>query len=235
MPELLHLTDRERRDWLRSYQQTFLERDLADLVRLADLQPFWRLQRLAMLRSASLLSYSELARDASLPVTTVRRYLEYLRISYQSVLLPPYHRNLTSTVIKSPKIFWHDLGILRQGTNQWGAATGSLFETLVVSEVQKWQATMARDVSLSFYRTRSGMEVDLLLEIQEGLLGVEIKHRDNVSGRDATGLAALARTLGDRWRGGIVVYTGAKLRPLAPENDIWAMPAHRLLTAPAGG
>lgn len=73
MPELLRLDDADRRQWLRSYEQTYLDRDLADLARLRDLLPFRTLQRLAMLRSGQLLSYSELARDAGIAATTARR------------------------------------------------------------------------------------------------------------------------------------------------------------------
>ena len=105
MPALLPLSAEERWKWLRDYQFTYLERDLGDLARLDDLIPFRTFQKLAALRSARLLNYSELARDASLSVDTARRYLEYLRLSYQTVLLPPYYRNVTSSVIKTPKLY----------------------------------------------------------------------------------------------------------------------------------
>ena len=90
MPGLLPLPSDERHDWLRSYQQTFLERDLMDLVRLRDLAPFRTLQKLSMLRSGRILSFSELARDAGIAVNTARRFIEYLRISYQTILLQPW-------------------------------------------------------------------------------------------------------------------------------------------------
>ena len=79
MPGLLPLPDAERFKWLQSYDATYLERDLGDLARLDDLLPFHRFQRLCALRSAQLLSYSELARDGGLAVNTSRRYIEYLR------------------------------------------------------------------------------------------------------------------------------------------------------------
>lgn len=73
MRELLSLDDEDRREWLRSYQQTWLERDLADLTRLSDLLPFRALQRLAMMRSGQLLNYAELGRDAAVSAATARR------------------------------------------------------------------------------------------------------------------------------------------------------------------
>ena len=229
MPGLLPLDDHDRKDWLRSYQQTFLERDLTDLVRLGDLHPFRSLQRLCMLRSGQLLSYSELARDAGLAVTTVRRYLEYLRISYQIILLRPYGRNLTSRQVKAPKLFWIDLGLLREGTKQWGDPTGAMFETLVIGEIHKFVNTVALDADLYFYRTRSGMEVDLLIETPRGVLAMEIKNRTTVAPSDARSLRPLRRQLGSSWLGGLVVYRGAEIAPVSGDDMIWAVPVHRLL------
>jgi predicted AAA+ superfamily ATPase len=161
MPALLPLPDAERAKWLQSYDATYLERDLGDLARMDDLLPFHRFQRLCALRSAHLLSYAELARDAGLSATTSRRYIEYLRISYQAFLMQPYATNLTSLVVKSPKVYWVDLGLWRQLTRYQGEVTGPMFETLVVTEIHKWVKTAELPVDLAFYRTRSGLEVDL--------------------------------------------------------------------------
>ena len=226
MPELLSLDDQERRDWLRSYQQTFVERDLADLGRVSDLLPFRKLQRLAMLRTSELLHYAELARDAGLGTATVRRYLEYLRLSYQVILLPPYSANLTSATIKTPKIHWMDLGLLRQETGYTGELTGTLFESLVVAEARKWVDTLGRDTPLSFYRTRNGREVDLLVTTPRGPIGIEIKNRARVVRRDASALRALGDALGDQWVGGLVVHRGEDIVDLG--GAIWAVPAQRL-------
>ena len=226
MPELLSLDDRDRREWLRSYQHTWLERDLADLTRLRDLLPFRTLQRLAMLRSGGHLNYSELGRDAGVEVTTARRYLEFLRLSYQVVLLPPYRRNLTSASVKTPKLYWTDIGLLRQGAGIWGDLTGEMFETLVVAEAHKWIETLGRDARLSFWRTRSGREVDLLVTTPEGILGLEVKGRRRIAARDTSGLRALAEALGDEWAGGLVVHRGDHVEELSPR--LWAVPAHRL-------
>ena len=229
MPALLPLTDADRRDWLRSYQQTFLERDLADLARLDDLHPFRRLERLCMLRSGGLLSYADLARDAGMSPSSARRYLAYLEASYQVLLLPPYSRNLTSTVVKTPKVYWMDVGLLRQGTHYWNQADAGLFETMVVGEMKKWSSAAGVDAEWFFYRTRSGLEVDLLLETPAGVLGMEVKHRPMAVPSDARGLLTVAAALGDRWRGGLVVTSGGQLEPLVAERSIWTVPVHRLV------
>ncbi|GDX80837.1 ATPase [Deltaproteobacteria bacterium] len=227
-PELLRLDDNDRREWLRSYQQTWLESDLRDIGRVNDLLPFRRLQALAFLRSGQILSYSELARDAALPVATTRKYLEYLDLAFQVISLPPWTTNLTSAVIKTPKLYAADLGMLRAVTGQTPGG-GAWFETLVVTEIHKWAKSTGRDVRLSFYRTRSGMEVDLLLETPTGVLTIEVKARAAATLSDARNSITVGAALGDRWRGALVVTQGERIERLHPEQPVWAVPISRLL------
>jgi hypothetical protein len=229
MPALLPLDASDRFQWLKDYEYTYLERDVADLVRLDDLLPFRKFQRLAALRSGCLLNYAELARDVAVSIDTARRYLEYLRISYQTWLLPPYHVNLTSTVIKTPKTYWLDVGLIRHLTGVKEVVSGELYESMVVGELVKWMKTMARDGDLYFYRTRSGLEVDILFESPAGVFGMEIKSRSVLASKDTRGLREVASSLGDKWRGGMVIYSGNELKRIDEPNR-WAVPSHRLFT-----
>jgi predicted AAA+ superfamily ATPase len=227
MPALLPLPEEERRKWLQSYEVAYLERDLGDMARLNDLMPFRQFQRLCALRTGQLLSYSELGRDGGVSVSTSRSYLQYLNLSYQAFLLPPYSTNLTSSVIKSPKVYWSDIGIWRQQTHYHGPVTGQIFETFVVSEIYKWLKTTERDVEINFYRTRSGLEVDLLLTTPHGVWGMEAKAGRKLAPADWRGLREVGRALGDRWLGGLVIYRGTTIEQL--DENIWAIPAERLL------
>ena len=229
MPELLRLDDADRREWLRSYEITYLERDLGDLARLSDLAPFRKFQKIAALRSGKMLSYAEMAKDAGVSTETARRYLEYLRLSYQAFCLPPYYANLTSQVVKTPKYYWADLGLLRHLSGQFAVTTGELFETFVVGELNKWVQTSGTNLRLFYYRTRSGLEADLLLETERGLIGVEIKARERVDASDAGNLRRIAAAAGEKWLGGMVVHAGSRLQSLCAP-DIWAVPASRLLS-----
>jgi predicted AAA+ superfamily ATPase len=235
MPALLPLADDQRWEWLKNYSHTYLERDLADLARLDDLMPFRKYQRLSALRSGMLLNYSELARDAQVSTDTARRYMEYLKLSYQTFLLQPYYRNITSSTTKTPKLFWTDIGIWRQLTGFRGEMSGQLYETMVVSEVVKWMRTHNKDAELFFYRTRSGLEVDLLIETPAGIICLEIKSRATAGNRDTRSMRSLAQKLDKQWLGGMVIYTGKEVKPIA-EPDIWAVPSHRLFQPfePAG-
>lgn len=228
MPGLLPLNEMRRRQWLKSYEMTYLERDLGDLARLDDLKPFRRFQKLTALRSGHLLSFSELARDAGVAVETARRYMEYLRLSYQAFLIYPFSENLTSQVVKTPKVFWADCGLCRSLTGRTPDAPvdGHLFETYIAGELIKLLRTKQLDAQLFYYRTRSGMEVDFLLQTPGGILAVEVKNRKQVDGTDTGAMKAVASALGKRWRGGFVVYRGNRIEELS--DSIWAIPSVRL-------
>jgi len=227
MPALLPLLDNERWKWLKDYEYTYLERDLADLARLDDLSPFRKFQKISALRSGMLLNYSKLARDASVSVDMARRYLEYLRISYQVILLQPYYENITSSVVKTPKLYWLDIGLLRQLSGFYGELTGQIYETMVVGELIKWIRTLQKTAEVYFYRTRSGLELDILLKTRAGIIGIEIKSRNKVYRSDTRAMREVAFGLKEKWRGGLVVYRGDEIKKIA-EPNIWAIPSYRL-------
>lgn len=174
-----------------------------------------------------MLNYSELARDASVSVDTSRRYLEYLRISYQVMLLQPYYKNITSSVIKTPKLYWLDIGLLRQLSGIWGELSGEIYETMVVNEVYKWIKTTQRDIELFFYRTRSGLELDMLLKTENGFIGIEIKSSSAITPSDIRPMKEIAEVIKKNWLGGIVIYRGDEIKKLS-EPGIWAIPSRRL-------
>lgn len=238
MPALLPLDDDERREWLRSYHDTYLQRDLGDLARLRDLGAFHRFQRLAALRTGAVLGYADLARDAGTSPATARNYLEYLRLSYQAFLLQPFSAGAIAGLVKAPKLFWADLGVVRHLTGNWGPTSGALFETLVVAEAVKLIRTLGIDAEPRYYRTRSGAEVDLLLETSAGVLAFEVKARSGWSNADFRSLRRLAATLGDRFLAGIVVTdahseagsgkTAGGIACVDRSLRLWAVPFHRL-------
>jgi len=236
MPALLGLSDERRRDWLSSYHDTYLQRDLTDLARLSDLEPFHRFQKLAALRSAGIVSYAELARDAGTSPKTARNYLEYLRLSYQAFFLQPYRASRAASTVKAPKIFWSDIGLMRHLSGNWGPVTGALFETLVVAEAMKLLRTVVPAAEAFYHRTHGGSEVDLVVETPHGILAFEAKSRSSWAQRDFRALRRFAADIGDRFMAGIVVTgwdgAGAQGEPQVEQVDddpsLWAVPFHRL-------
>jgi predicted AAA+ superfamily ATPase len=230
MPALLHIPDQEKKSiWLKDYSVAYLERDLNDLARLSDLMPFRTFQQLAALRSANLLSYSELARDAGIGTETARRYLEYLRLSYQAILLQPYQKNLTSRLVKTPKIYWLDNGLMRQLAGYgYDLMNGQIYENYIAAEIVKYLRTVKSKANLSFYRTRSGMEVDFCIETNDKLIGIEIKNRKNINKKDYTTLCKLKESAGKEWMCGLILYRGNEIKEVT--EGIWSIPSCRLFS-----
>jgi len=152
--------------------------------------------------------------------------MRYLELSYQVLLLRPYYENITSTVIKTPKLYWIDLGINRHIGGDAGSP-GALYENFCVSEIYKYIITMDLKADLYFYRTKRGMEVDVLIKTPTGLIGMEIKNREKITEKDAKNLKYIAGALGDRWLGGIIIHPGTKIQEIT--SDIFSMPDFRLL------
>jgi hypothetical protein len=126
-------------------------------------------------------------------------------------------------------LYFVDIGILRQLSGFIGEMNGEIFETYVVSEIYKWIKTNQKEVELFFYRTRSGLEADLLIKTPKGFIGIEIKLSAKIGPSDVNSLKAIADKLKDRWIGGICVNRGNKIEKIS-EPNIWVVPAYRLLS-----
>jgi predicted AAA+ superfamily ATPase len=231
MPALLGLGPEARKEWLADYRSTYLQRDLVDLARLRDLLPFMTFQRISALRVGGLVNFADLARDAGLSADTARRYLEYLRISYQTELLQPWFANPGRRLVKTPKLVFLDMGLLRSISATWELDSGEYFENFLVAEMLKQLRTLKKEARPFFWRTSNGAEVDIILETPRGIWGMEIKNRPEVGLRDARHLRALASELGPRWLGGLVLHRGSRIEALG-EPNIWAMPSWRLFSGP---
>lgn len=179
------MDDEERHIWLKNYVNTYLERDIRDLASFRDLDPFIKLQRAVAIYTGGVFNASNFARDLGVNSKTVQRYLEYLRLSYQVIILPAWKRNASKRLIKAPKIHFMDNGVLQAVLQKRGGITGNEFESLVISEIYKQAKNVFADVSFYHLRTQDGREIDLLVETQNGYYAFEIKMADRVSTIDA--------------------------------------------------
>ncbi len=203
-PELWQRPDLDRDLWLSSYVATYLERDVRQVLDVGDLRDFDRLLRAAALRAAQLLSYADLARDVGIAPSTARRWLSVLEASQQVFFLEPYHRQRTKRLIKTPKLYFADTGLLcflmgfRQASDIAGhALRGAIWENFVVSEVRKRLLARTNAPALWYWRTANGDEVDLLLEVApETFVAVECKAAERVSSTDLKGIRNLQREYG---------------------------------------
>lgn len=236
-PALEPMPPEDRRAWLRDFRRTYLERDLSDLGRVADLDQFALAQNLLAARTAGLFSYSEVARELGVAVNTVKRYVRFLEISYQVFLLRPLLPTVTARLVKSPKLYWTDPALARLLAEQAGAENGAMFETAIVDELLRWSSWQPAPPPLRFFRTHAGREVDVVLHAGDRLLAIEVKAGRRAHRTDARPLTEVLGTITVRGlarnarRLGLVVTRGREVEALAP--GVWAVPDWRLF-GPAG-
>jgi hypothetical protein len=181
-PELSAFPQMDGHAWYGDYLQTYLERDVRGVLKVGSLRDFTRFLIACAARSGQILSLSDLARDVGIAVSTVKQWLSVLEASFQVFLLPPYFANITKRIVKSPKLYMMDTGLLchllgleTPEMAMRAAQRGAIFETLVVSEIIKAQANGGRTPELYYWRTNYGAEVDVVLRHGAELLPIEIK------------------------------------------------------------
>ncbi len=184
----LYETPVEITDWMSSYVATYAERDVRQILDVKDLAVFQKFLKLCAGRTGQVLNLSTLAGEVGISHTTARSWISVLESSDLIHLLPPYHQNFGKRVIKSPKLYFHDvglacwlLGIRSAEILETHPARGSLFETLIVGEFLKARFNAGQPADLYFWRDASGREADLVYETPNGLQSVEIKSGQTVT------------------------------------------------------
>lgn len=174
--------------WLANYYQTYLERDVRDLLSVGDIEGFGRFVRLCAGRSGQLLNASSLAADAGISHTTVRRWLSILEASFVIHMLRPHHRNFNKRLVKSPKLYFMDTGLLcyllriqSAADLVSHAARGAIVETWVVSEALKSSYNRGAEPSMYFWRDSAGHEIDLLIDQGAQQVPIEIKSGQTIA------------------------------------------------------
>lgn len=170
------------RDWLGNYYQTYLERDVRNVLNVGDLETFSRFIRLCAGRNGQLLSFSGLASDCGISHVTAKRWLSVLEASFIVALLRPHHQNFGKRLIKSPKLYFLDTGLLCyllqiQSPEQLyhRAERGAIFESFVVSELHKNFVHRGEQPGLYFWRDAAGHEIDIIIDMGARLIPVETK------------------------------------------------------------
>jgi len=194
--------------WLADYVTTYVQRDVRQVLNVSDLQAFTAFLRLCAGRTAQLLNLSALAADAGISHNTAKAWLSVLETSFLVFRLPAWHRNLTTQMVKSPKLHFvdsglvcHLLGIREPGQLVHHPLRGAIFETWVASEVYKARAHRGQAPALFHLRQQRGIEVDLLLDSPTRLVLVEAKSGATVAADAFKPLAAAAARLDPRIEG----------------------------------
>jgi predicted AAA+ superfamily ATPase len=245
-PEAVSRRDADRRrQWFESYITSTIERDVRDLANIQRLREMPRILALAAARSTATLNLSDLARDAQLPLTTLQRLWALLEATFVVATIPAWSANLTSRIVKSPKLtmldtgfLCHLLGIDAARLIEDGAMAGPVLETFVVNELAKQIEWSAERPSLFHFRTHKQQEVDVVLETRAGaVVGIEVKKTASPSASDFAGLRVLKESTGSRFVRGVLLCMVSEPVAFGPDllacpvSALWAPVARRAATS----
>ena len=215
----LYQQDIEPYPLLRDYFQTYVERDVRNLLRVQDLQTFETFVRLCAGRVGQLLNHTSLANDAGISSTTARDWIGLLETSFILFRLSPYHANISKRLIKSPKLYFHDVGLAAYliGVEEEShlrnhPLRGQLFENMVIADLLKKRFNRGQDNRLCFFRDSTGNEVDLLYPDGPDFLPVEVKSGKTISTDAFKGLRTFAAIRSDRGPPGLIVHGGSAIQ-----------------------
>ncbi len=170
-------------DFYPSYLQTYIERDIRTLKAVENLNTFTRFLSLCAGRTGQIINFTSLANDAGVSVNTVKSWLSLLETSYIIFLLRPYHNNLNKRIIKAPKLYFYDTGIVcsllrisdEKALRNY-SLYGALFENFIISEIAKQFFHSGKQPPLYYYKESNGKEIDCIIEkSSDQIIALEIK------------------------------------------------------------
>ena len=212
----LYSRDLLPQDWFSNYVATYVERDVRQLLQIKDLQLFQRFLRLAAARSGQLLNLSSLGADVGISSVTAREWIGVLEASYLVMRLPPYFENFGKRLVKTPKLYFLDTGLMCWLLGIHSAAIlsthplrGQVFETMVVVEAYKAALNKGQQAALYFWRDSAGQEVDLLAQRDGVFESYEIKSGSTFASDWTDGLKKWQKFAGDDSIQPSLVYGGS--------------------------
>ncbi len=231
MPQLWKDLELRPVDFFRSYQATYLERDVRQFLNVASLRDFDRFMRAASVRSGQLLNKTELAKEVGVSAKTINAWLGVLEATNQITLLEPWFVNVGKRLAKTPKLYFNDVGLLcfLLGLNREVVAEsyliGAIWETLVFGELRKHLRVEAPEASIWFYRDQS-REVDFVIDKDGRLTLAESKWTEAPAERDFVQAKAVHALLPRaRWPVMVLCRT-RQSHPVA--QNAWAVGGYRV-------
>jgi predicted AAA+ superfamily ATPase len=220
-----NITDKNWSLFYDSYIQTYIERDVKQIIKVSNELQFVNFIRVLAARTSQLLNYSNIAGEIGINETTVKSWLSILQTSGIIYLLQPYSNNLTNRVLKTPKVYFLDTGLVCYLT-KWntpealenGAFSGAIFETYTVSEILKSYWHNGVSPAIYFYRDKDKREIDIILEENGKLYPLEIKQKTNPTVDDIKNFAVLSRIKKEIAPGGVLCLAPTHL-PLGRKDN----------------
>ena len=199
----------------RNYFQTYIERDLRSLINVKDLRAFQKFVKLCSGRVGQIFNASALSSEVGVSVPTINSWVSILQESYVIFLLQPYFTNVNKRLVRSPKIYFYDVGLAAyllgiENLTQMSRdpLRGALFENMIVMELIKYRFNKGLDHGLYFFRDDKQHEVDVIMASGSDLVGVEIKSSLTFHQDFLKGLNHVRRVFKNKTVRAIVVYAG---------------------------
>lgn len=214
-PELVSKKYQDSDLWFSSYLDTYLTKDVRALAQIGDMRDFRRLIQLLAAQISQTLDMSHYAKEIGVSVPTIKRWISVLEASYVIFLLPPYFNNYGKRIIKSPKIYFYDTGLVSHLTGitnfdlyDKGPLAGPLFENYIVSEILKKIKHTASSAELFYFRTQDQAEIDLIVDKKTSADFIEIKKTKTYTTKMSLALKKFSRENNRE----IVLYNGETMR-----------------------
>lgn len=213
------------------YYQTYVERDVRQLIQLKDVNLFEKFMKLLAGRVGQIMNYQSLSNDVGIGAKTIKQWLSILEASFVIFQLPPYFENFGKRVIKSPKYYFTDTGLLAYLLDitksiqvSRDPLVGQLFENLVILDILKTRYNQGKQAKMYFFRDSNGNEIDLLYKTATGLTGIEIKSASTWHSSFSKGLTKFSQTNNPLVQS-VVIYNG---EPIDFSNRVQAMPYQKI-------
>ena len=204
-----------RSTWYRDYGDTLVQRDIRDLARISALDALPRLLTMAAGHTACLVNVSELAAPFQISRQTIREYLTLLSRIFLLDELPPWHSNRMKRLVKTHKLHMGDTGLAcallgLNGDSLWAdrALFGRMLETFVYQELRRLASGQEEGITFHHFRNKDQVEVDIILESEGRVAGVEVKAASTVTSDDFRGLRKLRDAVKKKFAAGVVLYDG---------------------------
>jgi hypothetical protein len=232
MPAVRSLSPEAAAVWFRGFEQTYVERDIREIARIDDILSFRSVIKLAALRTGQILNMSQLARDARLSQITTTRYVQLAETSFLLRRLPPFLRNRSSRLIKSPKLYATDSGLAChlagiEHLDSDEPMRGVLFETYALQNIAAILEAHAPEARISYWHIQGRREVDFVIEHKKHCVAIEVKAAGRWSESDLASLKVFLENT-PSCRAAILAYNGTQSAQLG--KKLWAVPLGTLLS-----
>jgi predicted AAA+ superfamily ATPase len=205
----------DQSEWLHSYIQTYIERDVRQLKQITELTTFQKFIQLCAGRVGQLLDLTSIGNDCGITAHTVKAWLSILEATYIIFLLHPHYKNFSKRLIKTPKLYFYDSAIvcsLLSINSPQDLTThylkGNIFESMIVSNLIKQNYNIGQRPNIYFWRDKSGNEIDCILEKGDTLTPIEIKSGETINTDFFTNITKWNQLSGNTPQNSYVVYGG---------------------------